>query len=77
MPFIKCTRDSLLKPLQIVGGIVAIVLNVRRNRELDLRFRGFRPDGKLCGGILFIGIPSAKAKAKSKRRFPPPSSRRF
>ena len=44
---------------QIVGGIVAIVLNVRRNRELDLRFRGFRPDGKLCGGILFIGIPSA------------------
>ena len=44
---------------QIVGGIVAIVLNIRRNRELDLRFRGFRPDGKLCGGILFIGIPSA------------------
>lgn len=44
---------------QIVGGIVAIVLNVRRNRELNLRFRGFRPDGKLCGGILFIGIPSA------------------
>ncbi len=37
---------------QIVGGIVAIVLNVRRNRELDLRFRGFRPDGKLCGSIL-------------------------
>lgn len=44
---------------QIVGGIVAIVLNVRRNRELDFRFRGFRPDRKLCGGILFIGIPSA------------------
>ena len=44
---------------QIVGGIVAIVLNVRRNRELDFCFRGFRPDGKLCGSILFIGIPSA------------------
>ena len=44
---------------QIVGGIVAVVLNVRRNRELDFRFRGFRPDGKLCGSILFIGIPSA------------------
>lgn len=44
---------------QIVGGIVAIVLNVRRNRELDFRFRGFRPDGTLCGSILFIGIPSA------------------
>ena len=44
---------------QIVGGIVAIVLNVRRNRELDFRFRGFRPDEKLCGSILFIGIPSA------------------
>ena len=44
---------------QIVGGIVAIVLNVRRNRELAFRFRGFRPDGTLCGSILFIGIPSA------------------
>lgn len=44
---------------QIVGGIVAIVLNVRRNRELAFRIRGFRPDGKLCGSILFIGIPSA------------------
>ena len=44
---------------QIVGGIVVIVLNVRRNRELAFRFRGFRPDGKLCGSILFIGIPSA------------------
>lgn len=44
---------------QIVGGIVAIVLNVRRNRELAFRFRGFHPDGKLCGSILFIGIPSA------------------
>ena len=44
---------------QIVGGTVAIVLNVRRNKELDFRLRGFRPDGKLCGSILYIGIPSA------------------
>lgn len=44
---------------QIVGGLVAILLNVRRNKELDFHIRGFRPDGKLCGSILYIGIPSA------------------
>ena len=53
------TKTETKTAKRLTGGIVAIVLNVRRNRELDLRFRGFRPDGKLCGSILFIGIPSA------------------
>ncbi len=44
---------------QIVGGIVAIVLNVRKNKELRFAVRGFRVDGKVCGSILYIGIPSA------------------
>lgn len=44
---------------QIVGGVVAIVLNVRRNVELRFSLRGFRVDGKLCGSILYIGVPSA------------------
>ena len=59
---------------QIVGGIVAIVLNVRRNRELAFRFRGFRPDGKLCGGILFIGIPSAIMGSSGLTGFRRPTS---
>ncbi len=44
---------------QIVGGIVAIVLNVRKNKELCFAVRGFRVEGKVCGSILYIGIPSA------------------
>ena len=72
MPFIKCTRDSLLKPLQIVGGIVegrqsmAILSNIlveKMNEKVTFTATDLET--------------SAKAKAKSKRRFPPPSSRRF
>ena len=44
---------------QIVGGIVAIVLNVRKNKELRFAVHGFRVEGKVCGSILYIGIPSA------------------
>lgn len=44
---------------QIVGGLSAIYLNVRLNKELDFSLRGFRVDGKVCGSILYIGVPSA------------------
>ena len=44
---------------QFVGATVGIVLNVRRNTELRFSLRGFRVDGKLCGSILYIGVPSA------------------
>ena len=44
---------------QIVGGATAIYLNVRKNKELDFSLRGFRIDGKICGSILYIGVPSA------------------
>ena len=44
---------------QIVGGIVAIILNVRKNKELRFAVHGFRVEGKVCGSILYIGIPSA------------------
>lgn len=44
---------------QIIGGLSAIYLNVRLNKELDFSLRGFRVDGKVCGSILYIGVPSA------------------
>lgn len=44
---------------QIVGGIAAVILNVRKNKELRFSARGFRVEGKVCGSILYIGIPSA------------------
>ena len=38
---------------------MAIILNVRKNKELCFAVRGFRVEGKVCGSILYIGIPSA------------------
>lgn len=43
---------------QIIAFIVAIVLNHHFNREISLKLRGFRPDGKIIGEIYKIGVPS-------------------
>lgn len=43
---------------QIVACIVAYQLNSRKNGELHLRFRGFRPEAKIIGHICSIGVPS-------------------
>ena len=43
---------------QIVAAILAIILNSRKNHEITLRFRGFRPDGKIIGIIYAVGVPS-------------------
>ena len=43
---------------QIVACIVAFILNHKKNDELQLRFRGFRPEGKIIGSICSIGVPS-------------------
>ena len=43
---------------QIVAFLLAIVLNLKKNPEVQLSLRGFRPDGKMIGRILGIGVPS-------------------
>ena len=43
---------------QIVAAILAIILNRRKNHEITLRFRGFRPSGKIIGIIYAVGVPS-------------------
>ena len=43
---------------QIFSMITGIILNHHFNTELKLRFRGFRPDGKMILSIYKIGIPS-------------------
>lgn len=43
---------------QIVAFALAIVLNLKKNPDVQLRFRGFRPDGSVIGKILGIGVPS-------------------
>ncbi|MBR6825526.1 MAG: MATE family efflux transporter [Oscillospiraceae bacterium] len=43
---------------QIVAFALSIYFNLRKNPDVSLSFRGFRPSGKTMGGILGIGVPS-------------------
>lgn len=43
---------------QIVGCIVAIYFNRKKNHDIKLQFRGFRPNGWIIKRIYSIGIPS-------------------
>lgn len=43
---------------QIVAAIMAIVINIRVNKEITISFKGFRPDLKIIGRIYSVGVPS-------------------
>ena len=43
---------------QIVAGTIALVINIKKNDEIQLRLKGFRPDGKTIARIYEVGIPS-------------------
>ena len=43
---------------RIVACCIAIGFNVKKNHELKLSFRGFRPEGEIIRGISAIGVPS-------------------
>ena len=43
---------------QICGMSLAVYFNVKKNKDITLRIRGFRPDWRLIGSIYAIGLPS-------------------
>lgn len=43
---------------QIVGGLIALVYNVKKNDDITLSVRGFRPDGHIIATIYKVGFPS-------------------
>ena len=43
---------------QIVAGTIALVINIKKNDEIQLKVKGFRPDGKIIARIYEVGIPS-------------------
>ncbi len=43
---------------QIVAGIIAAGINHKKNTEIHLQLKGFRPDGHIIGLIYRVGIPS-------------------
>ena len=43
---------------QIVAFFLAVLLNKKKNTDVHLSLKGFRPSGKMIGRILGIGVPS-------------------
>ena len=43
---------------QIVASILAFIFNIKKNDEITLRLKGFRPSGKVIRKIYSVGIPS-------------------
>lgn len=43
---------------QIVAAVLACIFNIKKNPDIHISFKGFKPDGKLIGNIYKIGVPS-------------------
>lgn len=43
---------------QIIAFIIAVILNKKKNTDIDLKLKEFRPNLKIIGRIYSIGIPS-------------------
>ena len=43
---------------QFCGCILALIFSLKKNEEIHLQFRGFRPNWRLVGNIYAIGLPS-------------------
>lgn len=43
---------------QVVAAVMAIIFNVKRNHEISLSFKGFRPRPAIISQILSVGVPS-------------------
>lgn len=43
---------------QIVAGALAVYMNYKKNHEVKIQLRGFRPDGNVIGQIYGIAVPA-------------------
>lgn len=43
---------------QIIAAILAVAINAKKNKEISLSFKKFRPDGKIIKNIYLVGVPS-------------------
>lgn len=43
---------------QVVAGVIGIIINQKKNTEVRLQVRGFKPDVRIIGNIYVVGIPS-------------------
>ena len=43
---------------QMMATLLAIYFNIKKNKEINLSMRGFRPRAGIIGVILYVGVPS-------------------
>lgn len=43
---------------QIIAAIIGCIYNMKKNPDVHISFKGFRPNGKIIGEIYMIGVPS-------------------
>lgn len=43
---------------QCVAGCVGLFFNLKKNHEIQLKFKGFKPDGEVIKNIYVVGVPS-------------------
>lgn len=43
---------------QIVAGILALIMNLKMNHEIQINLKGFKPSKKIIGQIYTVGLPS-------------------
>lgn len=43
---------------QVIAGIFAMIINIKKNTEISLQVKGFKPDLSIIGQIYAVGIPS-------------------
>jgi putative MATE family efflux protein len=43
---------------QLAGSTMAVILNTRKNTDIHVSFRGFRPDRRIIATIYGVGLPS-------------------
>ena len=48
---------------QHIAALLALILNLKKNKEVQFHVRGFRPDPLILRGIFSVGLPSAVMQA--------------
>ncbi|GHV74304.1 MATE family efflux transporter [Spirochaetia bacterium] len=48
---------------QSVGTLIALYFNLKKNHEINVSFRGFRPEGKIIKAIYAVGLPAILMQA--------------
>lgn len=43
---------------QCVAAVLAIIFNFKKNHDIDIKFKGFRPEWQIIKTILSVGVPS-------------------